>query len=426
VSDRPVVVVGTTPDYIERILGVCPGGVVFLTDQRVRAESGEPAPPAELTADLRDEPGALRALEAWLAERGIVPGGVAGFDCESLPLTALVAHRLGLPYCPHEAVVICRSKFQSKRAWAAAGVPCPRTRLVRSAAQARAFMADVGGPVVLKPLTGSGSELTFVCRDRAQLESAYATMAERMAVHTDQRLYGPCAAGSESVDPRRVFGAEEFVAGDEYSCDLLVRDGAVQVVRLARKVPAAGHSFGTTLGYLVPSEMPPGLDEGVLHDGVAAAARALGVEHAVCMLDFIVRDGVPTMLEMTPRPGGDCLPALLEASCGLDVFRMTLEFAAGGRPRLPDRAAWRRLAGVRLLAGRAGVAARFNTSAFDADPRVVSYRVFRRPGHRVVMPPDDYSSRVLGHVIFEPGQGDPAAACAEMAARLQITYQEGP
>jgi hypothetical protein len=142
------------------------------------------------------------------------------------------------------------------------------------------------------------------------------------------------------------------------------------------------------------------------------------------MLDFIVRGGNAVMIEMAPRPGGDCLPPLLMRSCGMDILGLALDFAAGSPVATSDPSTWRRLAGVRLFASRPGVISRIDANALREDQRVVECHLKRDPGHRVVLPPEDYDSRLLGHVIFEPSApGKIEDECFEIAAKLEVEVE---
>ncbi|MBI9091692.1 MAG: hypothetical protein JEZ12_20985 [Desulfobacterium sp.] len=44
------------------------------------------------------------------------------------------------------------------------------------------------------------------------------------------------------------------------------------------------------------------------------------------MVDFIIRNHQPVLIEMPPRPGGDCLPFLLLEAVDLDIIRLALDF----------------------------------------------------------------------------------------------------
>ena len=425
-SDRRVLVVGTTADYVDAICRRLPGRAVFLTDRRHRAQAAEcdPAAGDEALCDLADTEQAFAAIDQHMAQWHWRPAGVACFDCESMSLAAVMAERLDLPYPSPQAINACRSKFASKQAWNRANLPCPQVAIVHAAADALRFADSLGGPVVLKPLTGSGSELVFCCRGANEVAAAFHTLRSRLAVHHDHRMYAPQVCDDRQVDPRCVFAAEEFVAGDEYSCDFLLDEHGARVIRVARKVPDRRQPLGTTLAYVVPARLPAGLDVEGLADQIQRAGSALGLRRALGMLDFIVRDAQAVMLEMTPRPGGDCLPPLVRRSGGIDVLDMTLRFAAGERPPVPAQADWTLHVGLRLIATHAGVIRRIKDASLRADPRVVEYYLRRGPGWDVALPPDDYDSRILGYAIFKPSSRQSAnAECLELIDMIHIEIE---
>lgn len=418
-----VIVVGTTSDYIEAIEQRFPGRALCLTDHGERARAMEPEPDeaGEALCGLGDTDDALAALRAHLLWWDITPSGVACFDDESMALASSIAKAFGLPYVSAEAVAACRSKLACKQRWREAGLPCPDFEFVETAEAAVAFQRRVGGPIVLKPLTGSGSELTFLCTTPGECREGVAVLASGLASHHDVRMYAPQGEPSERMDPRRVFAAEEFVQGSEYSCDFAVDGGHVQIIRFAAKVAAPTQSFGTTLAYIVPAELPAAIDRAGFERQLLEAARALGIDRALGMLDFFVRGDSAVMIEMAPRPGGDCLPSLLRASSGLDILGAALDFAERRPLAIPVSSAWRRLVGLRLFGSDAGVIARIDARALRRDPRVVECRLKRRPGHRIILPPADYESRLLGHAVFDPQGADGIeSACLELAAKLRL------
>ncbi len=420
-----VLVVGTTPDYIDHLRQHRPGRALFVTDPAARAGAMEPTPPPdeEFLGDLtRPEP-IFREVVDHCRRYGLTPAGVVAYDCESLELAAFLAQALELPFPSPDSVRASRSKFVSKHIWQRAGVPCPRAALIDGPAELRAFLAEIKGPVVLKPLTGSGSELVFICREQTDCERAMALAGPQLAGHRDLRLYP--AGGEAGSDPRRVMCAEEFIHGLEYSADFRLEDGSVEIIRLAEKVPAPNQPAGTTLAYIVPGRLPPEIEPGQLTRLLRDAARALGLDRTVGMVDFIIQDRRIFLLEMTPRPGGDCLPPLIRLSGGLDILSGALEFAAGRAAPVPDQSTWTRLVGLRLLAARPGVITAIDATRIGRDPRVRDINLKHGPGHRVIAPPDDYDSRWLGHVIFEPaGPGTPAEQCQEIGALLAMTQDE--
>ncbi|MFH2010270.1 MAG: ATP-grasp domain-containing protein [bacterium] len=418
-----VLVVGTTSDYVDWLRRHAPGRTLFLTDRRHRERALEPAPPAaeELLAHLEDLDGTRRALGRYLAEHSHDVQGVTCFDCESLELAARVAADLGLPYPSVDAVRICRDKGLQHERWRAAGLPCPRTSRVHSAADAARFLGECkGGQAVLKPATGGGSELVFRVSGPADCERAFSLIRRGLEARRDHRMYR--VRGEErgaGNDPAVV--AEELVTGEEYSADFLLEDDAVRLLRLARKVGCSRSPFGTIRGYLAPVDPPPGLDSERLVQTLRRSATSLGIERSICMVDFFVRDGELTLLELAPRPGGDCLPALLRQACGLDILVLALDFAArrplglDGLPRGEPRL------GLRLHASRAGVLRAIDATALAADPRVQEVQLIRRPPHVVRLPPADYDSWLLGHAVAVPNAAEELdEQCERLHALLNV------
>lgn len=424
-SER-VLIVGTTSDYVGLIARRFPGRAIFLTDTAERAAAREPDPPAcdEVRCDLSSTEEAIAALRAHTIRWDIRISGVACFDCESLSLAADTARRMSLPFPSSRAILSCRDKYECKKLWRAAGLPAPEAVTAESASEAEAFLRRMGRSVVVKPIAGSGSEYLFKCADAGECRAACETLRSKLAgLRADRHkpLYSRDRSGKLL---REGFVVEEFVEGPEYSCDFVVENGEAAVLRVARKIPAHGLSFGTTLAYAVPSDLPPGVDRECFRRQLACAAGAVGLERALCMLDFIVRGGEAVMIEMTPRPGGDCLPPLILRSGGFDILGAALDFAEGRSPAPADTAVWRPLLGVRMFARAPGRIRGLCTEALDHDPGVLEFSLSRVPGDRVVLPPEDYDSRILGYAIVEPPVADAVERrCAEVAELLGVDME---
>ena len=180
----------------------------------------------------------------------------------------------------------------------------------------------------------------------------------------------------------------------------------------------------TTAAYLVPAVLPGEIPLKVFLDQLYRAATALGLVRALCMVDFIVWQGKAYLLELTPRPGGDCLPWLIQQSCGLDMIGLALDMAQGQNISTIPRKSWRTLVGLRLFAQQAGTVKGIDEGDLRRDPRVQQTLIKRKPGHRVVLPPHDYDSRLLGHVIFRPtGSISLETECAELASKLKVVME---
>jgi hypothetical protein len=194
-----------------------------------------------------------------------------------------------------------------------------------------------------------------------------------------------------------------LIQGTEFSCDFIVENNAVTIVRTTRKIKAAGTPFGTILGYQIPAPPMtyPGMAADGLEDLLLRGATALGIERGICMVDFIVKDGKPVLIEMTPRPGGDCLPFLLVESGNLDILGLTLDFAEKKPLILNGPGGFKPSMAVRIFTPGGGTLRRIDFSRLQLRSDVKKIHLMRKPGHRVTMPPGDYDSWFLGHVIVE-------------------------
>ena len=422
-SNRRVVVVGTTADYIDLINQRFPQRAIFVTDFKERAKATEAAPGRqdELLCNLSEPEQVTAGLRGHLSRWGMELSGIVCFDCESMLTAAYIADLFKLSYPCAEAVTKCRDKYVCRQVWRQAGLPCPDVKLVHNSCDAISFLQKTDGPAVLKPLTGSGSELILLCSTEDECVAAFNTLRSGLANHSDMRMYAPYVFNGKKIDPRVVFVIEEFVQGDEYSCDFTVDGDNVEIIRIARKILDPKQAFGTTLAYLMPGCLPEGLDEDTFRKQLAAAAKSLGLNKAICMLDFIVRGNQALMIELAPRPGGDCLPPLLLKSCGLDILGCALDFAEGRRFLSGKSLQWRSLAGIRLFATRGGEIEQIDMSELLKDPRIVESHLKRGPGHQVILPPENYDSRLLGYAIFEPsGYESLENECIEIASKLKI------
>ncbi len=427
--EQRILVVGTTSDYVDIIRSRFPRRAFFLTDVAQRGAAKESPPPEdeEMLCDLDNFKQTLNALKDYITEKKISISGVSCFDCESLELAAYLARAMSLPFPSIESILCCRNKFLSKQTWTRAGIPCPQVDLVRDAEHLRQVMMQRIGPVILKPMTGSGSELIFKCSHSIDACGMLDVMHRQLAVHPNARMYGKISNSGMVFDSRREIVVEEFIDGREYSCDFILDGDKLEIIRLASKIVDIDQITGTTLAYIIPGQSFALETIEPLKRQLHKAARVLGLVHAVCMADFIISKDSVYLLEITPRLGGDCLPQLIMASSGLDVIGLALDFSEGKPVDLPEKSAWKTRVGLRIFALAAGVVQDIHARALDGDDAVISHHFKAYPGYRVELPPKDYDSRVLGHVIFQPDPTLPIISqCKTILSRICVKIRDYP
>lgn len=298
------------------------------------------------------DPGAVHAA----CGRLVADGGLAGITSSSeyfVAAAARAAAGYGLPGPDVEAVARCRAKDLQRADHLAAGVPVPRFETAGDIEAAVRAADLIGHPVVLKPVSGSGSVGVRMCHDRDETRR---WAAELLARTTDER-------GADT--PRRIL-VEAAVEGPEYSVETL--DGTVVAV-VAKHVGPRPYFVET--GHDVPAPVPDAtaaeLGRTALH-----AVRALGLGWGAAHTELRRSAHGPVVIEVNPRLAGGMIPVAVRAATGVDLVDAVVARAAGQAPAAPGPAAGH--AAVRFVtAGREGrVAAVRGLAAAAAAPGVVA------------------------------------------------------
>lgn len=214
------------------------------------------------------------------------------------------------------ASALAMDKIRTKWIWQAAGVPTPRSRRIHSADEGAAIVAELGLPLIVKPIReGSSIGLTKVTA-LDQFAAAYA------------------AAATLPDGRREEVMAEEFVSGTEYTAAVLGRT-VLPLVRI--EAPAAGYDyqnkyFTDAVQYHCPCGLDPVL-EAKIGQTVLAAFDALGCR-GWGRADLILRsDGSFGLLEMNTNPGmtGHSLVPMAARAAGIDFPALILKLLAEAR-----------------------------------------------------------------------------------------------
>jgi biotin carboxylase len=344
-------------------------------------------------------------LYAWVRERFAGGAEVAGITSSSeyfIATAAALAARFGLAGPDAASVRAARDKSRQREVLAAGGVPTPAFRVAASAASAADAAREIGVPVVVKPVGGSGSVGVRAC----------ATPAEASA-HADALL-----AQAASPAERRVL-VEAMVVGPEFSVEVF----SGRVVGITRK-HLGEPPFFVESGHDYPAPVSGGV-AATLEDTVRRATSLLGLGWGPLHWELRVQDGLAYPIEVNPRLAGGFIPELVRHAQGIDLIRETLRLVVGETPEL--EAARHRHASIRFLfAPRPGrLDAVEGVEAARAVEGVVDVALYRPVGEALTVE-GDFRDRV-GHVVA--CADDSAAACAAAergrdAVRLRVAAGE--
>lgn len=199
---------------------------------------------------------------------------------------AEVRELLGIEGMGVEAARNFRDKARMKNVLRDAGLPCARHRLVGREEDARAFVEEVGFPIVLKPPAGAGAKATVSVADAEALQAAL-------------RANPP--------HPQQPLLAEEFIRGEEHSFDAVSIGGRMVWHSLTHYLPTpldVVRNPWMQWCVLLPREVDdPRYDD--IRRVAADTLSALGMGTGICHLEWFRRaDGSLAVNEVAARPGG--------------------------------------------------------------------------------------------------------------------------
>lgn len=327
-------------------------------------------------------------------------GSLAGVTSSSeyfVATAAAVAERLGLRGPDPRAVRDCRDKGTQRERLRAARVGAPLFITADSAPEAVHAAQTIGLPVVVKPVSGTGSSGVRLCHNFCEVEEHARQLLGRVENERGIRV------------PRRVL-VEQFVSGPEFSVETF----GTEVIGITGKHVGEPPHFVET-GHDFPRPLPEAEAES-LRRATTEALSALGLGWGPAHTELRLTDEGPKIIEVNPRLAGGMIPELVRLAAGVDMVSETLR-AVAGMPRVP-RAREGRFASLRFVIperrGRLVSVEGLEDAA--RVPGVVSVRMYVRPGDSVGRR-GDFRDRV-GHVIALGDDFEKAKAAAERALGL--------
>jgi formate-dependent phosphoribosylglycinamide formyltransferase (GAR transformylase) len=216
---------------------------------------------------------------------------------------ARVREKCGIPGTSLKTTFLCRDKPAMKEALRAAGIPCAASIGSNDVEEIRAFAAQVGYPLIVKPRDGAGASGTS-------------------RVDNDKELV--VALNEARVGQGRSVAVEEFIEGHEGFCDTLTIDGQVQHDFVTHYFPNVLEAMRTR--WISPQFVTTNrIDQVGAYDEVRAMAQkvvtALGVETSATHMEWFFGPKGLKFSEVGCRPPGVRTWDLYCAANDFDIYR---------------------------------------------------------------------------------------------------------
>lgn len=344
-----------------------------------------------------------------LAEQAPLDAVVA-VDDQGVLVAAEAAARLGLAHNPPDAVAATRDKTMLRQRLATAGVRQPEFRVVTGGDDVASAARAVGLPVVVKPVSLSGSRGVIRADDLAGAVGA-ASRVRRILTEAGE-------------DPDGALLVERFVPGVEVAVEALLRGGRLEVLATFDKPdPLDGPYFEETI-YVTPSRLNAAALE-MVRQAVATAVAALGLVEGPVHAELRLGGGGNVwLLELAARSIGGLCARALRFGAGMSLEQVVLRHALG--LPLDDLAREPAAAGVMMIPiPRAGVLREVRgRQEASATPGIVGLEVTIAPGRPVRPLPE--GDRYLGFLFARGGTPQDVEATLRKAhALLDVVIDAG-
>lgn len=330
--------------------------------------------------------------------------GITGFagrdESEYLIISKLCRH-FNLPGPNPVSIEHCYDKFLQREVLAKAGVPVPAYRLATDVTGIESAAKEIGLPVILKPVVGSGSSGVRLCRSLAELNE-----------HAGHLLSGKHVWRSS---PKIL--VEEFAQGPYYSVDTV----GPEVIAIG-SADFGGPPYFVAREYIFPALLTDGEHERI-SDVAVSCLKALELGWGPANVELRWTKRGPVAIEINPRVPGLATPRLVHLAYGVDLITEHIKLVVGEEPEL--RKTRSQVAGARFLVPDSdGILDWVDGDRKAADELgVAEVELYVKPKTRIVRKSDDRDA--IGHILAISRDHTHTQAILERAAGL-ITWSVVP
>lgn len=246
--------------------------------------------------------------------KSIKPDAVATIasDLANVTVQYLCKH-LGLPCNSDECIEATTNKYVMRNILHENGVSVPKFTVISSRNEVTDdCFINFKFPCIVKPTDRSGSRGIYKVNNiediKNVIENSISLSLEKKAI------------------------VEEFIEGEEYSCESISFQGVHTQLAITKKFTTGSPHFIET-GHIEPATLND-LIRNKINESISLALSALKISSGPSHAEFkIDKDGNIRIIEIGSRMGGDCIGShLVCLSTGFDYLRMTIETALGLKP----------------------------------------------------------------------------------------------
>lgn len=315
----------------------------------------------------------------------------------SMNVMGRINDELGLSGITYEQAVCFTNKHKMREAFEKGNAPSPKSILTKNREDAWAQFMAFEGDGILKPSRNSGSRGIAKVEKGKESKDSFVEKYE--------------VALNESRDKSVLI--EQFIEGPEFSIEIIVWNGKVNVLTVTDKKTTGAPHF-VELGHNQPSCYST-TDVETLKNAAIAGVKALRVNNCACHAEAKLMNGKAFLMEIGARLGGDFISTeLTHLSTGIDMVAAAINCALGIEPCLQPIDEKHGVC-IRYFCPKPGKLVSISNTDLLKDPRVYNWEIYHKEGD--VIPEVTSSLCRSGHVIVTEKTPQKATELAERLIR---------
>lgn len=240
--------------------------------------------------------------------------GIMSFAADPGVLTAAyVAERLNLPFqCSYESAQILQNKERFRNFLRSNNFACPKSTCIKSSDELNGIKNKLDYPIIVKPTDSAGSK-------GVSKVSAYRELHLAVEGAIKESFSGKCII-------------EEFIekSGDSSDSDCFSVDGRFECVSFTNQLfENESEICFTPSAYTLPNKYKDFQKKEIKLE-LQRISDLLGLRSGIYNVETRVdKRGVPYIMELSPRGGGNRLAELLKYATGVDLIKESVEASLG-------------------------------------------------------------------------------------------------
>lgn len=350
-----------------------------------------------------------------LADKAIVPGGLMNEEkmvalakkeqidgvihpCSEVAMNVMgrINDEMRLYGISHEMALCATNKHLMRKAFEAYGASSPKSYCAENVEEGYMLFLAIGGKAILKPSRNSGS------RGIAEIEA-----------NLSFEKFAPLFERSKHESKDASVMIEQFVEGPEFSVEIIVWKGKVNVIQVTDKKTTETPYF-VEMGHSQPSQFSKTIIKAI-HDTAVCGVKALKLDNCAVHVEVKVQDGKAYLIEIGARLGGDFISTeLTHLSTGIDMVAAAVDIALGIEPNLKPVAEPQGVA-IRYFTPKPGKVISIENTQLLNRPDVYDAEIYVKPGDEVKEVKSSLDRS--GHVIVTAPTAKEAIDVAERLIR---------